>query len=82
MTISDTPVGHFATGYDKVIRTGLSAIRDEAVQKQKELIDNFMQGDEIDKYNFYRAVEIVCDGMITFAKRYSRLAAEKALTAD
>lgn len=80
MTISDTPVGHFATGYDKVIRTGLSAIRDEAVQKQKELIDNFMQSDEIDKYNFYRAVEIVCDGMITFAKRYSRLAAEKALT--
>lgn len=80
MTISDTPVGHFATGYDKVIRVGLGAIRDEAIQKQKDIIENFMQGDEIEKYNFYRAVEIVCDGMITFAKRYSRLALEMADT--
>jgi formate C-acetyltransferase len=78
MVISDTPVGHFSTGYNKAIRVGFKAIKEEAVRKQQEIIDSFMQGDDIEKYNFYRAVEIVCDGMITFAKRHSKLAAEMA----
>ncbi len=29
------------------------------------------------KYNFYRAVDIVCDGIIYTHKRYARLAEEK-----
>ncbi|MCQ2452824.1 MAG: hypothetical protein MJ075_06800 [Oscillospiraceae bacterium] len=78
MCISDTPVGHFATGYDKVIRVGLGAIRADAITRQQNILDTFMQGKDNEKYNFYRAVEIVCDGMITFAKRHSKLAAEKA----
>ena len=78
MCISDTPVGHFATGYDKVIRVGLGAIREEARRYQESILETFMQGEDVDRYNFYRAVEIVCDGMITFAKRYSALASEKA----
>ena len=77
-TISDTPVGHFATGYNKVIREGFGAIRREAIEKQNRIIETFMQGEDVDRYNFYRAVEIVCDGMIHLAKRYSTLAAEKA----
>ena len=32
----------------------------------------------IDKYNFYRAVSIVCEAMITYTKRYARLVAEMA----
>ncbi len=77
MTISDTPVGHFVTGYDKAIRVGFKAIKEEAVQKQKEILEQGMPGDTNSKYNFYRAVEIVCDGMITLTKRYAALAKEK-----
>ena len=78
MCISDTPVGHFATGYNKAIRVGFGAIRQEAIDKQNEILANAMPGEDVDRYQFYRAVEIVCDGMINLAKRYSKLAAEKA----
>ena len=32
----------------------------------------------VDQYNFYRAVAIVCDGMILLTKRYAKMAEEKA----
>jgi formate C-acetyltransferase len=73
-----SPVGHFATGYDRAIRKGFGAIKEEAEQKRKELIEKNLPGDSIDRYNFYRAVSIVCDAIITLTKRYARLAAEKA----
>jgi hypothetical protein len=50
----------------------------EAEAKKAELVEAGLPGTTIDQYNFYRAVSIVCDGMITLTKRYSRLAAEKA----
>ena len=73
-----SPVGHFCTGYNTAIRKGFAAIRAEAEAKKAELVDQGLPGTTIDNYNFYRAVSIVCDGMITLTKRYSRLAAEKA----
>lgn len=75
---TNTPVGHFCTGYNKAIRKGFAAIRAEAEQKKAELIERALPGSTIEQYNFYRAVSIVCDGMITLTKRYSQLAAEKA----
>ena len=78
MTISDTPVGHFVTGYNKAIRTGFKAIRDEAIAKKQAIIDAGMPHDTVDQYNFYRAIAIVCDGMILLTKRYAKLAEEKA----
>ena len=72
------PVGHFAAGYNSAIRKGFAAIRDEAEQKKAELIEKGLPGATIDQYNFYRAISIVCDGMIALTKRYARLAAEKA----
>jgi formate C-acetyltransferase len=74
MTISDTPVGHFVTGYDKAIRVGFKAIREEAERRQEEILAQTMPGDTVNQYNFYRAVAIVCDGMITLTKRYAALA--------
>jgi pyruvate formate-lyase/glycerol dehydratase family glycyl radical enzyme len=73
-----SPVGHFCTGYDTAIRKGFGAIKAEAEAKKAELVAEGLPGTTIDQYNFYRAVSIVCDGMITLTKRYSRLAAEKA----
>lgn len=78
MCISDTPVGHFVTGYDKAIRVGFKAIKEEAEQKMAEIVARTMPGNTNEQYNFYRAVAIVCEGMITLTKRYAALAREKA----
>ncbi len=78
MTISDTPVGHFVTGYDKAIRVGFRAIREEAEQKMADIIERGMPDGTNVQYNFYRAVAIVSEGMITLTKRYAALAGEKA----
>ena len=74
---SQSPVGHFCTGYNTAVRKGFGAIKAEAEQKMKKLIDEAMPGKTIDQYNFYRAVSIVCDGIITLTKRYAKLAEEK-----
>ena len=77
---TQSPVGHFCTGYDTAVRKGFKVIKEEAEQKMKELIDAALPGKTIDQYNFYRAVSIVCDGIITLTKRYAKLAEEKADT--
>ncbi len=78
MCISDTPVGHFVTGYDKAIRVGFKALKAEAEQKMAEIVAATMPGNTNEQYNFYRAVAIVSEGMITLTKRYATLAREKA----
>jgi formate C-acetyltransferase len=78
MCISDTPVGHFVTGYDKAIRVGFKAIKEEAEQKMADILAQTMPGATNEQYNFYRAVSIVSQGMITLTKRYAALAREKA----
>jgi len=75
---TQSPVGHFCTGYNTAIRKGFGAIKREAEQKISELIDAALPGKSIDQYNFYRAVSIVCDGIITLTKRYATLAASMA----
>ncbi|MDR2356742.1 MAG: hypothetical protein LBD92_01450 [Oscillospiraceae bacterium] len=77
MAISDTPVGHFVTGYDKAVRVGFRAIKEDADRRQAEILERGMPGDTLNQYNFYRAVSIVSEGMITLTKRYAALAAEK-----
>lgn len=65
-----SPVGHFVGNFDKAIRKGFAAIKAEARQKMDEL-EGVMFGDGASRYSFYHAVAIVCDGMITLAKRYA-----------
>ncbi|MDR0813971.1 MAG: hypothetical protein LBO63_08280 [Oscillospiraceae bacterium] len=72
-----SPVGHFATNYNKAIRKGFGAIKAEADQKRAELLEAALPGTSIDQYNFYRSVSIVCEGIITLTKRYAKLAEEK-----
>ncbi len=74
--IVDTPVGHFVAGYNKVIRKGFGAIRDEARAKMAELIEQKLPMDTVEQYNFYRAVAIVSEAAITLTKRYARRAEE------
>jgi formate C-acetyltransferase len=72
------PVGHFVTGYDTAIRRGFAAIKAEADAKRAELVQNALPGSSIEQYNFYRAVSVVCDGIITLTRRYAALAGEQA----
>ena len=73
-----SPVGHFASGYNVVARRGFKSIKEEAEQKMQELVDKGMPGTSIINYNFYRAVSIVSDGIITLTKRHAALAAQQA----
>jgi pyruvate formate-lyase/glycerol dehydratase family glycyl radical enzyme len=65
------PIGHFVANFDKAIHKGFGAIKAEALAKMDEL-EGRLYGDSASQYNFYRAVLIVCDGMITLSKRYAR----------
>ena len=66
-----SPVGHFVVNFDKAINKGFGAIREEARAKMDEL-EGVMFGDSVYKYNFYRAIVLVCNGIITFSKRYGK----------
>ena len=66
-----SPIGHFTANFDKAMRKGFGAIRAEAQQKMDEL-EGVLFGNNVEKYNFYRAVTIVCDGMITLSRRYGQ----------
>jgi formate C-acetyltransferase len=70
------PVGHFCVGYDTAVRKGFAAIKEEAEQKRAELIEQGVPYSTIEQYNFYRAISLVCDGVILLTKRYARLAWE------
>jgi formate C-acetyltransferase len=73
-----SPVGHFTGNHWTATRVGFGAIKQEADAKLRELEARGIFGESIDQYNFYRAVSIVCGGMITLTKRYAKLAEEKA----
>ena len=75
---SSGPVGHFCTGYDRAIRVGFGAIKAEAEEKMRRLEEDGVFGSSVDNYYFYKSVSIVCDGMITLAKRYAAKVAEMA----
>ena len=65
-----SPVGHFVANFGTALHKGFAAIKTEALAKMAEL-EGVLFGDSVAKYNFYRAVTLVCDGMITLSKRYA-----------
>ncbi|MDR0875776.1 MAG: hypothetical protein LBN12_06160 [Clostridiales Family XIII bacterium] len=75
---AQSPVGHFIAGYETAMHKGFAAIKAEAEEQKARIIEEGMPGDSVDRYNFYRAVAIVSEGMITLTKRYAALAAEQA----
>ena len=76
---AQAPVGHFNANFWTATRKGFGAIRDEARAKLEAYEENGIPGEDINKYHFYRAVEIVSDGIIIWSKRY---AAEAQRLAD
>lgn len=64
------PVGHFCAGYDRLIRRGFAAIRQEALAKI-DAMQGKLYGEDALKEEFYRAVAITADATITLARRYA-----------
>ena len=64
------PVGHFCANYDKAVRKGFGAIKQEALEMIASLKGR-LYGDSAEREQFYYAVTIVCDAMILLSKRYA-----------
>ena len=71
------PAGHLVAGYEKILRVGYRALRDQAQQWLDEHYGNLM-GEDVDKCMFYESALLVCEGAMTLVKRYSARCAEKA----
>ncbi|RKO67535.1 (2S)-3-sulfopropanediol dehydratase [Desulfofundulus salinus] len=69
---------NWAPDYKKVLEKGFLGIKQEAEEKLRSL-DVVDLDNHISKAPFLKAVIIVCDAMIAFAKRYAKLAREMAL---
>lgn len=71
---------HLAADYERLLKTGLKGY-EERTRKLKDQLDLCVP-ENIDKYQFYKAVLIVIDAVKTFAKRFSDFAKEKAENAE
>ncbi|MEM3761914.1 MAG: formate C-acetyltransferase/glycerol dehydratase family glycyl radical enzyme [Archaeoglobaceae archaeon] len=72
-------ISHFSADYSSLLKVGLDGIKEFARRKIEEFENlQITDPEEIEKVLFYRAVEIVCDAVINFAKRYAEKARELA----
>ena len=74
------PPGHLTPGFQNILRQGYGAIRKQAQDWMDARKGNIM-GDDMDKYMFYKAATVACDGAITLTRRYADKAREKAQSA-
>lgn len=70
--------GHYIPNIQNIIRNGFVSVEEKALEYMKNL--STLDTAQRDKYLFYKAVLIVCEGVKRFAQRYSELAAGMALT--
>jgi formate C-acetyltransferase len=73
-------IGHFIPEYRKILSIGFQGIIDEVSEKLKKL--EYSNPEDIDKINFYKAVQIVSKGICRFAERFSELAAKMSEKAE
>lgn len=64
------PSGHYNANYRKAVEKGFGAIRREALEKLEKMHGN-TDGNDTEKYYFYRAIVISCDSAVLFARRYA-----------
>ena len=75
---AQAPVGHFNANFWTATQKGFGAIRDEARAKMEYMEEHGIFGEDVNKYHFYRAVEIVSEGIIIWSKRYAAEARRQA----
>lgn len=69
-------VGHVTVKYDEVLAIGFSGIKEKARAELTKLC--LADGDYQKRSRFLEAVMISCDAVITYARRYAKLALEEA----
>ncbi|MEM2735340.1 MAG: glycyl radical protein [Candidatus Bathyarchaeia archaeon] len=67
-------VGHIVVDYEKVLRYGFKRIKMDVEEKIKGVDPS--DPEDFKKLAFYNSASIVCDAVIKFSKRYSKLAME------
>lgn len=65
------PIGHFCGNFWTVVDKGLGSVLEEAREKKAALLEQGINGDTARKFEFYRAIEIVTEGIIIYTKRYA-----------
>ncbi|MBI5579847.1 MAG: glycyl radical protein [Deltaproteobacteria bacterium] len=65
--------------YEKALKKGFKRLRSEAEERLQGL-DPFSPVDNVEKKPFLEAIITLCDAIVIWAKRHSRLAAEMAVT--
>ncbi len=67
-------VGHIVVDYEKVLKNGFKRIKMDVEEKIKRTDPSDPEG--LRKLAFYNSASIVCDAVIKFSERYSKLAME------
>ncbi len=76
-SLAGLPAGHLIAGYNKIIHVGYGALLRQA-QSWIDEHKNCLMGDDINKYIFYKAEAITCEGAITLVRRYGEKCMELA----
>ena len=66
------PIGHFCGNFWTVVDKGLGSVLEEAREKKAALLEKGIRADDARRFEFYRAVEMVTEGIITYTKRYAK----------
>ena len=66
------PIGHFCGNFWTVVDKGLGCVLEEAREKKAALLEKGIRADDARRFEFYRAVEMVTEGIITYTKRYAK----------
>lgn len=69
--------GHLTAGFEKILRVGYGAIRQEALDWMEAHRGNLM-GEDIDKNLFYQSAATACEAASAMVRRYGEACAEKA----
>ena len=64
------PIGHFVGNFWTVVDKGLGAVAAEAKAKRRAMTEAGIKGNDARKYEFYKAVQLVTEGLILYTKRY------------
>ena len=68
---SGSPIGHYCGNFWTVVDKGLGAVLEEIRAKKHDMLEKGLQGDEGRSFQFYRAEELVVEGLIIYTKRYA-----------
>jgi formate C-acetyltransferase len=74
---ADIPSGHLVAGYEKILKVGYRAIRQQA-QEWIDAHKGNLMGEDVEKFFFYKSAVFVCDAASIMIRHYAEEAYRKA----